>query len=155
MRKRPARRTLRLLVFPEQGGELVRIAPAGVVVSPLTRRGDIADAARAPDGSIWLLLRSWTLGGIRQSLAPLLNTGQGYRPGPTIAVPGGPLDNFEGLAIERRPGGCWRFWLLSDDGHRMFARTLLVALDYDPGTDKESPAPGAGPSSSRSASNSH
>jgi hypothetical protein len=35
------------------------------------------------------------------------------------------------MAIRPSPGGGWRFWLVTDDGHRFMARTLLVALDLD------------------------
>jgi len=34
--------------------------------------------------------------------------------------------------IRPLPGGGWRFWLVTDDGHRFKARTLLVALDLEP-----------------------
>ncbi len=91
------------------------------------------------------MLRSKSLGGIEQSIVRLTRTDGGYRAGPKMAVPKGAFDNFEGMAIEARPGGTWRFWLISDDGHRIMARTLLVALDYVPpaGQDK-SPATRAG-----------
>ena len=39
----------------------------------------------------------------------------------------------------------WRFWLISDDGHRVMARTLLVALDLALRVRHDkSPAPGTG-----------
>jgi hypothetical protein len=49
------------------------------------------------------------------------------------------------MAIEARAEGGWRFWLVTDDGHRIMARTLLVALDYiPPPRHDKSPATGAG-----------
>ena len=60
-------------------------------------------------------------------------------------VPKAAFDNYEGMAIAPRPDGGWRFWLITDDGHRVMARTLLVALDYvPPARHDKSPATGAG-----------
>jgi hypothetical protein len=50
-------------------------------------------------------------------------------------LPKAAFDNLEGMAIERALAGRWRFWLVSDDGHRVMARTLLIALDYVPPPD--------------------
>ena len=61
----------------------------------------------------------------------------------------GGLDNYEGIAIARLPDGRWRFWLITDDGHRFMARTLLVALDYESAAHSKSPATSAGPSRTR------
>ena len=116
----------------------------------LNAGADIAEAARAPDGGAWLLLRSKELDGISQWIAPLLKDGEGYRTGLAWPVPKAPLDNYEGMAITPRPGGGWRFWLVTDDGHRVMARTLLVALDYMPVRDDKSPATKAGLSKERS-----
>ena len=106
--------------------------------------GDTVWMRRAPDGSTWVLLRKKTLKGIEQSIAPLLRTHDGYGVGRAWPVPKVAFDNYEGMAIEARSDG-WRFWLITDDGHRVMARTLLVALDLDalPGHGK-SPARGAG-----------
>jgi hypothetical protein len=92
-------------------------------------------------------LRQKGLSGISQSIAPLRKTHDGYIVGPPWPLPKGPFDNYEGMAIEPLPSGRWRFWLITDDGHRVMARTLLVALDLAlpvrPRHDK-SPATGAG-----------
>ena len=62
-----------------------------------------------------------------------------------MPLPRGAFDNYEGMAIEPRQGGGWRFWLISDDGHRIMARTLLVALDYmPPARHDKSPAASTG-----------
>ncbi len=136
-----------LLVTAENGREAMRVTAAGIERMALDAGADVAEAARAPDGSAWLLLRTKGPDGIAQSIAPLLRTRNGYRAGPAWPIPKRPFDNYEGMAIEARPGGGWRFWLVSDDGHRIMARTLLVALDYmPPSRHDKSPAQGAGPS---------
>jgi hypothetical protein len=132
-----------LLVAAENGRDAIRVGRT-VARLAIAAGADVAEAALAPDGSAWLLLRSKGLSGISQSIAPLIPTRTGYRAGPAWPVPKGLFDNYEGMAIEPRPGGGWRFWLISDDGHRLMARTLLVALDYNPAKHNKSPARGAG-----------
>ena len=133
-----------LLVTAENGREAMLVGQVGIRRLALDGGADVAEASRGPDGSAWVLLRSKSLSGIRQSIAPLVRTGTGYRAGPAMPVPKGRFDNYEGMAIESRPGGGLRFWLISDDGHRVMARTLLVALDLDAGHGK-GPTPGAEP----------
>src|SRR4029453_11940051 len=135
-----------LLVTAENGREAMRVGTSGIERMRLDAGADVAEAARAPDGSAWLLLRSKRPQGIAQAIAPLIQTKSGYRAGPAWAVPKDLFDNYEGMAIEARPGGGWRFWLVTDNGHRIMARNLLVALDYVPPRRDKSPAPGAGPS---------
>ncbi|HYC95734.1 MAG TPA: esterase-like activity of phytase family protein [Sphingomicrobium sp.] len=130
-----------LLVVAENGREVMQVRGSRTVRMPLDASADVAEAARAPDGTAWLLLRTKSLEGISQSIAPMVPTRNGYRAGAAWPLPKGAFDNFEGMAIEPRPGGAWRFWLISDDGHRIMARTLLVALDYVPPVKQdESPA---------------
>jgi hypothetical protein len=133
-----------LLVMAENGRKAVRVYGGAIEELRLTAGADVAEAARAPDGSAWLLLRVKGLGGIQQSIRQLIRTGAGYRVGPAMPVPKGAFDNYEGMAIEARPGGILRFWLLTDDGHRFMARTLLTALDYAPPGQNKSPARGTG-----------
>jgi hypothetical protein len=132
-----------LLALAENGREAIMVRADGQVVAGLEAGAEIADAARALDGSTWLLLRSKGLDGIRQEIAPLVGSADGYRIGPKWPLPKAALDNYEGMAIARRPGGGLRFWLVSDDGHRLKARTLLVALDLLPDKRKR-PAESAG-----------
>ena len=136
-----------LLVARENGREVMRVGRHGLLRLQLRTGAEVADAARAPDGSAWLLLRSKGRAGISESIAPLLKDGPGYRAGPAWPLPKAAFDNYEGMAIAPRPGGGWRFWLVTDDGHRFMARTLLVALDLPnptgPRHDK-SPAKDAG-----------
>ena len=137
----------RLLVLAENGRDAVRIDPGGPHLLRLYSNSEVADAARAPDGSAWVLLRDKGMHGISQSIAPLQETHDGYLAGRGWPVPKAAFDNFEGMTIEVRPDGRWRFWLVTDDGHRVMARTLLAALDLDlPIGHSKGPATGAGPS---------
>ena len=131
----------KLLAIGENGRDAVQIESARLRPLKLHSNADVADAARAPDGGTWVLLRKKGLKGIAQSIAPLVKTHDGYLVGPGWAVPKGAFDNYEGMAIEAREDRGWRFWLISDDGHRIMARTLLVALDLNlPVRHKKSPA---------------
>ena len=134
-----------LLVTAENGRDAIRVTTGSIERLELNAASDVADAARAPDGTAWLLLRSKGLNGIEQSIAPLLRANDGYRVGPGWPVPKAMFDNFEGMAIEAGPNGSWRFWLISDDGHRIMARTLMMALDW-PAPHSKGPATSAGPS---------
>jgi hypothetical protein len=118
-----------LLVLAENGRDAMRVGTAGIERLRLDAGTDVADAARAPDGSAWLLLRSKGRGGISQAIAQLLQDGTGFRAGPAWPLPKAAFDNYEGMAIAPLANGGWRFWLVTDDGHRFMARTLLVALD--------------------------
>jgi hypothetical protein len=131
-----------LLVTAENGRDAIEAGSGGIARLDLQAGAEVADAARAPDGSAWLLLRSKGRHGITQSIAPLQRQGLGYRAGPRWPLPKGAFDNYEGMAIEPLPGVGWRFWLVTDDGHRVMARTLLVALDLS--RHDKSPATRAG-----------
>ena len=128
-----------LLLAAENGREAMQVGASGVRRVNWSVGMEVADAATAPDGTPWLLLRGKGLGGIAQAIAPLVRTATGYRVGARWLLPKAPLDNYEGMAIAARPGGGWRFWLVTDDGHRIMARTLLVALDLDTPPDKQTP----------------
>ena len=117
------------LALAENGRDAMAVRGAKIAQLRLDAGAEVADAARAPDGSVWLLLRSNGRGGISQSIAPLMRQGAGYRAGPDWPLPKAAFDNYEGMAIAPLADGGWRFWLVTDDGHRFMARTLLVALD--------------------------
>ena len=139
----------KLLVLGENGRDGILIGPADRQQLKLHAGAEVADASRAPDGSIWVLLRQPGLNGIAQSVAPLQKTQDGWTVGPTSSLPKGPLDNFEGMLIEQRSDGGWRFWLVSDNDYRSMARTLLVALDVKMTVRHDkSPAQGTGLSKS-------
>jgi hypothetical protein len=136
-----------LVVLAENGKDAISVGGGELRVLKLYADAEVADAAAAPDGSGWVLLREEGRGGISQSIAYLRRTYDGYLAAPLWQLPKGPFDNYEGMAIEQLPDGRWRFWLVTDDGHRFMARTLLVALDLNlpvqPRHDK-SPAKSAG-----------
>ena len=133
-----------LLILAENGLDAMRIAPSGIHKLPLKPGADVAEATLAPDGSIWLLLRSMGWNGIRQRVVPLVRTGDGYGVGQGFPLPRARLDNFEGMAIAPLASGGWRFWLVSDNGRRGMVRTRLIALDYmPPARHDKSPATGA------------
>lgn len=136
-----------LLALGENGRDAMAVRRAKIARLRLDTGADVADAARAPDGSAWLLLRSKGRGGVSQAIAPLIRQGTAYRAGPHWPLPKAAFDNYEGLAIAPLANGGWRFWLVTDDGHRFMARTLLVALDLlkPPGSQHDkSPAKNAG-----------
>lgn len=119
----------RPVVFAQDGDEVLTLAAGRWAGRPLATGGwEVADASIAPDGVTWLLLRRFGIRGFENALAPMLQRGARFGVGRVTTVPKGWSDNMEGLAIVARPDGL-RFWLISDDGHRIFARTLLLALD--------------------------
>lgn len=52
--------------------------------------------------------------------------------GELALVPPLTTDNFEGVAVVRKPNGDWRIYLLSDDNFSPSQRTLLLAFDWTP-----------------------
>jgi hypothetical protein len=46
------------------------------------------------------------------------------------------VDNMEGIAAVPLPGGGWRLYLISDDNFSSFERTLLLAFDWRPQTER-------------------
>lgn len=135
-----------LLVFAENGQEAMRVGLGGIDRIPVEATAEVADAASTPDGQTWLLLRTKGRHGISQWIAPLVRKGRGYGIGQRWPLPKDALDNYEGLAIEPLATDRWRIWLVTDSGHRFMARTLVIALDFEPAGHDKSPALGAGPS---------
>ena len=122
----------RLLLLVETGDEMVSLEPSG----PRTLRlpdnpRRISDASVLPDGGMLVLQRQSTALGLRNWLARLESTPDGYRVAGRIALGVGRLDVLEGLAVEKRPQGI-RLWVMSDDNFRRHQRTLLLALDVPP-----------------------
>lgn len=130
-----------LLVLAENGSDAVSLGQAETRVLKLQAGADVADAARAPDGSHWVLLRKKSLVGIQQSIGLLRKTHGGYLVSAPMPLPKAPFDNYEGMAIASLPDGRWRFWLVTDDGHRFNARTLLIGLDFDPPAHRHGKSP--------------
>jgi len=133
-----------VIVMAENGRDAGSVRGLQLDWSKLEAGADVADAARAPDGSEWLLLRTFGLRGLSQSIAKLTRTPGKLSAGPAWPLPKGLFDNYEGMAIQQLPDGGLRFWLVTDDGHRLMARNLLVALDYAPPGQSKSPAQSTG-----------
>ena len=90
------------------------------------------DAAALPDGDLLVLERRYgvlTPPGARLLRVPGARVKPGGRLyGEAIAEWGAPLsvDNMEGLAVARGPGGAVLLWLISDDNKSPVQRTLLM-----------------------------
>ena len=120
-----------LLLVHETGNYLLRVT--GSRARPMTianARGRISDVAALGAGNYIAVERRLTPFGFRNALVSLDKAGSGYRFGRRIALPLGPLDNVEAIAVEPLPGGKRRLWLMTDDNFQPPLRTLLIALDW-------------------------
>jgi hypothetical protein len=119
-----------LLLLHEGGDNLLRVT--GRKIRPMRiagARGTLSDAADLGNGTWLVVERQLTPMGFRNHLVMLKRDGGNYRFGRRFRLPAGPLDNVEAIAIERRPNGRARLWLMTDDNFRPPLRTLLIALD--------------------------
>ena len=122
-----------LLLLHEKGDHLLRVTGTRARSHPIAgARGRISDAAAIGPGRYLAVERRVTPFGFRNALVSLEKSGTGYRFGRRIALPLGPLDNVEAIAVERRPAGGLRLWLMTDDNFQRPLRTLLIALDWPP-----------------------
>ena len=121
-----------------QSVELFLIDQAGQVSEArLPRTGShlVTGADIGPDGRLYLVLREYSL------LFGVSIRVMRYRLGPdglplpdsaeTLAAfeTASGIDNMEGIALDRGPGGDIRLWLISDDNFQFPQRTLLVRFD--------------------------
>jgi hypothetical protein len=119
-----------LLLLPENGKELLRLSPHGLAKTQLQgAQGEIADAARLPDGRVLVLVRQAGMTGLVNHLGELSGERGGDRVRLRWRVPVGPLTNMEGLAAERLPSGGTRLWLISDNDFSDLRRTVLLVVD--------------------------
>ena len=119
-----------LLLLHEGGDFLLRVGGGRMTTLRIAgARGRVSEAVDLGGGQWLAVERRLTPFGFRNALVPLRRAGSGYRFGPRITLPLGLLDNLEGAALERLPGGRRRLWLITDDNFRRPMRTLLVALD--------------------------
>lgn len=98
------------------------------------------DMAQLPDGRVLILLRAlrWGLPPTFEGKLIVADPGT-IRPGERwawrdvahLAAPL-PMDNYEGLAVEPGEEGKLVLWLISDDNHSKFQRTLLLKLLWRP-----------------------
>ncbi len=122
-----------LLLFPENNASLVRVGGTARAM-PVAGRRQVSEAATLPGGGILLVERRPTGLGFRNALVRLERSPRGYRVGARLPLGVGALDNVEALAVEPRPEGAVRLWLMTDDNFMRTQRTLLVALDAPAGT---------------------
>jgi hypothetical protein len=116
-----------LLLVPESGDELVRLASSRVERLPLGGNfGRLADAARLPDGRIIVLARNYSPAGFSARLL-LIGKDRKLRPLARLAL--GRLANPEAIAAEPIQGGV-RLWVMTDNDYRRRVPTLLIALDW-------------------------
>lgn len=98
---------------------------------------DATDLAMLPGGDLLLLERRFTLRhgiGMRLRLLPAAEIVPGGRAGGTVLLEAGfadQIDNMEGLAVHRGPGGETIVTLLSDDNRSILQRTLLLRFRLD------------------------
>ncbi len=119
-----------LLLVSEAGDRLLRVTDLRARSLPIANaRGRISEAAPVGPGRYLTVERRLTPFGFRNALVTLEKLGNGYRFGRRVALPLGPVDNVEAMAIERLPDGGRRLWLMTDDNFQPPFRTLLVALD--------------------------
>ena len=122
-----------LLLVHEDGGHGLRLTGARTRALPIAGAlGRISDVAAIGPGRYVAVESRATPAGFRNALAGLEKNASGYRFGRRIALPLGPLDNVEAVAVERRAGGTLRLWLMTDDNFQPPLRTLLIALDWPP-----------------------
>jgi len=123
-----------LILIPEQAREVVTVIGDQARSQPLTGVGSkISDAARLPDGTIIVLMRDVGLTGFRVSLGVLAGQAGEWHVERRVQLDVGALVNLEGLAVERRPHGGIRLWIVSDDNFQHPLETVLVAFDLPPG----------------------
>lgn len=130
-----------LLLFAETGGKVVRLSGGTASIEQVRpARSRISDAAAIGGGRLLVIERKLTLLGFRNRLVELEPAAGGFRRGAVRPIPAAPLDNFEGLAVERRDGRL-RLWLVSDDGFDKPFRTVLLAIDLEPPRTAAATAP--------------
>ena len=123
-----------LLGFPERGDQVVELLPSPERTLPIDgTNGRISDATVLGIGRIAVIRRSPGPLGFSNSLAFLERKGERWRYASRIRLPVSPLDNVEGLAAEKLPGGATRLWMMTDDNFHAPLRTLLLAYDLPPG----------------------
>lgn len=104
------------------------------------RNFSVTDMAQLPDGRVLVLMRKvvWPMpirlaGRIAIGDPAQIRAGGVWRTVEVARLASTlPVDNFEGMTVEPLPGGRLAVWLISDDNHAQFQRTLLWKLTVDP-----------------------
>ncbi len=110
------------------------------------------DAAQLPDGRVLILVRDLRIGippifAVKLVVADLADLSQAeagqssrQRPwqGREIAAISDPVlaENYEGVAVAPDADGTVSIWLVSDDNHTRYQRSLLVKLRWDPAAQR-------------------
>lgn len=120
-----------LLLFPEEGQSVLRVLGKQARKIRLGNPGGrISDVATVAPGQMIAVERRLSPFGFTNSLVWVEPDGAGYRFGRRVALPLRPIDNVEAIAIEPRPDGGRRLWLITDDNFQRPLRTLLISLDF-------------------------
>ncbi|MFZ5670402.1 MAG: esterase-like activity of phytase family protein [Pseudomonadota bacterium] len=87
-----------------------------------------------PDGSLVVLHHNYTPGIGSRIRVTIVRDPKGAKRtiGHFTMGPGPTTDNFEGIAVVKKPNDDWRIYLLSDDNFSPSQRTLLLAFDWTP-----------------------
>ena len=124
-----------LLLFIEGGKKVFRSRGSRLDAEPVVgKQMRFSEATALPGKRFLAVERSLSLLGFRTRLALLEERDGRFEVIRTIPLGVGRLDNVEGMAIEARPDGGQRLWLMTDDNFQPALRTLLVALDVPKGT---------------------
>jgi len=119
-----------LLLFPERGG--VALSAGGRRLPIRGVSGWISDAVVLPDGRLLVANRTPTGIGLSNRLAVLERDRIGFHLRAEWPIPVGRLDNIEALAVEARPDGALRLWMMTDNNLQQRRPTLLIALELRP-----------------------
>ena len=119
-----------LLLFPEKGRQAVR-ATAGAV--PIVGLGGwISDAVRLSATRLLIANRTPAAFGLSNRLVLMEVRPDGLKALASWRIPLERLDNVEALAIEPRPDGAVRLWMMTDNSRQQRRPTLLIALELRP-----------------------
>ena len=119
-----------LLLVHETGGAYLRLGKLPPRRESIASAGRLSEVAALGQGLLVAIERRATPIGFSNQLVTLVDSGTGFEVGHRFALPAGPLENYEGLAVDRS-GGKIRLWLITDDAFAQPFNTVLLALDVD------------------------
>ena len=120
----------RLLLFPEVGGRALRMNGQQVSINGVN--GWIGDAVALGNGDMLIATRTLTPIGLINRMALMKRDRDGYRARAAWRIPVDRLGNVEALAVEARPDGALRLWIMTDNNLQQRRPTLLIALELRP-----------------------